>query len=113
MCDRSSSKRSEGDDTNTSRLGNNTASRSSSVGSVLVARGPGALLGNLGGRGGEQVVALVGEALLVGVEVGDDSTLDTGERGILNKHLSAHAGVDTRDAAVVAGAVDVGGAETD
>jgi hypothetical protein len=108
-----STERLKGDDTNTSRLGNNAASRGSGIGSVLVARGPGALLGDLGGGRGEEVVALVGEALLVGVEVGDDSTFNTGERGILNKDLSAHAGVDTRDTAVVAGAVDVGGTETD
>jgi hypothetical protein len=103
----------EGDDTNTSRLGNNTAGRGSSIGSVLVAGSPGALLSDLGGGRGEEVVALVGEALLVRVEVGDDSTLNTGERSVLNKNLSAHAGVDTGDAAVVTGAVDVGGAETD
>jgi len=113
LCANVLEKRLEGDDTNTSRLGNNAASRGSSIGGVLVARGPGALLGNLSGGRGEEVVALVGEALLVRVEVGDNGTLDTGERGVLNKDLSAHAGVDTRDTAVVAGAVDVGGAETD
>lgn len=64
-------------------------------------------------RGGENVVALVCETLLVRVEVGDDGLVDTGERVVLNKDLSAHARVDTRDTAVVAGAVDVGGSETD
>lgn len=106
-------KRLEGDDTNTSRLSDNAASGGSSVGSVLVAGSPGTLLGDLGGGRGEEVVALIGKALLIRVEVGHDSTLNASERGVLNKDLSAHAGVDTGDSAVVAGAVDVGGTETD
>lgn len=103
----------EGDDTNTSRLGNDAASGGSRVNSVLVAGSPGALLGDLSGGVGEDVVALGGEALQVRVEVGDNGPLDTGEGVALNENLSTHAGVDTGDTAVVAGAVDVGGSEAD
>lgn len=103
----------EGNDTNTSRLRDNGASIGSRIGSVFVARGPSSGFGDLGWRVREDVVALVSEALLVRVEVGDHSPRDAGEGVVLNEDLGAHTAVDTGDTAVVARAVDVGGTEAD
>lgn len=71
------------------------------------------LLSDLSSGGGEYVVTLVREALLIRVEVGHNGSLNASERGVLDKHLSAHTGVDARNTAIVAGAVNVGGTETD
>ena len=71
------------------------------------------LLGDLRGRRGEDVVTLVGVALQVRVEVGDNSPLYTSERAVLHQHLRTHPRVDARDAAAVARAVHVPRAEAD
>ena len=62
---------------------------------------------------GEDVVLLNSKALLVRVQVGDNSLVDVGEGVGFYQDLSAHARVDTGDTALIAGAVDVSGAETD
>ena len=71
------------------------------------------LLGNLRSRRTEDVVTLVGVALQVRVEVGDNSPLHAREGVVLHQHLRAHTRVDARDAAAVARAVHVPGAEAD
>lgn len=68
-------------------------------------------MGDLGVAVGEDVVAFSSEAILLGVEVSHNSALNIRERVLLDEDLGAHARVDSGNAAVVAGAVDVGGAE--
>jgi hypothetical protein len=103
----------EGDNTNTSALSNNVANASSRVSRVSIRSLVRSLLGDLSSAVGVEVTRLRGEALLLRVEVGNDSAIGVGERGLLDEDLSAHTRVDTGNTAAVAGAVDVAGAKTD
>jgi hypothetical protein len=101
------------DNANTSTFLHDGANTGRRVNSVLIGRRESTLLSDLGGAVGEDVVLLDRKALLVRIQVCDNSLVDVGERVGFNKDLSAHARVHTRDAARVAGTVDVAGTEPD
>jgi hypothetical protein len=104
---------SEGNNTNSSALCHDRANTGSRINSVLVRRDKATLLRNLRRAVRKDVVFLNGETFFVRVKVGNNSLVDIGEGVGFNEYLRTHAGVDTRNTAFVAGAVDVACAEAD
>lgn len=101
------------DNTNTSALRNNVTDASSRIRGVRIRSLVRALLGDLGRAVGVDVTRLGSESLCLGIQISHNGAVGVGEGRLLDEHLGAHAGVDAGNAAAVARAVDVAGAEAD